>query len=122
MSKKSSVIGIPDYSRAQNLGTPSLTTPELTEISYTMPDDGWFFYRSVGSNLIWDKPAVLKVNGKLLVSSQITGENSLVDLDGILPVKKGDIVTLSGIHYHINKFINGVHVSWSAFFIPNRTR
>lgn len=121
----SGVIGIPDYSKAQNLGTPNVA--DLTEVTYTMPDDGWFFYKYVGPDTQWGKNASLKVNGVLLNASRVFGTHIVCELDGLLPVKKGDKVSICGIYTNIRSndyggspFQGSVHRAWSAFFIPNR--
>jgi len=91
-SQGSSVIGLPDYST----GLLFDYNMENTYQSYTMPDDGWFYFSIFAYVLPYN--GCIKINGYIVYSSAGSTIEAANDVTGVIPVSKGDIITVKSYY------------------------
>jgi len=70
-----------------------------------MPDYGWFYYILFAYDSI-SYTSCLKINGHIIFSSAGSNSRSPDANTGVIPVKKGDIVTVKS-YYPTNTDYNG---------------
>lgn len=75
---------MPDYNSGETIINKSKNA------TYTIKSNGWINYKIQAG---WD-PVSVMVNNVSVGTSQITTDNYFVNLTGIAPVKKGDVVKI----------------------------
>ena len=92
LSSQGSDIRLPDYST----GILFDYNTENTNQSYSMPDDGWFYFYIFAYLLPYN--GCIRVNGRIVYSSVGSTIEAANDITGVIPVSKGDIVTVKSYY------------------------
>ena len=115
-SQGSSVIGLPDYST----GLLFDYNIENTYQSYTMPDDGWFYFYIFAYKLPYN--GCIKINGYIVYSLAGTSVNAANDVTGVIPVSKGDIITVKSYYpSHTDGFMVDGRGPTQLIFFKNKS-